>query len=357
MTRLIGFAVLTSTLALTACNVFGAGHKATEVRALTVKVTSARRLSWPRQLVASGALAPWQEMVISAETGPYRIAAIAADVGTRAHKGQRLASLSQDNLRAEQARLVAQVGEARANLGKANSDVDRARQVGDSGALSAQQIESYRVAQQTAMASLASAQAQLRSNAVSLGQTFVTAPDDGVVFSRTAVLGKVVNPGDELFRLVRQGRVEWQAELGAQQLAAVVPGQVARVTLPDGRVVEGKVRLVAPSINGNTARGIAYVALPDGSPAKAGMYGSGVVEVGSDSSLTVPDSAVVLRDGRAYVFVVQGNIARQMAVNAGRRQGGRVSVSGVSTDALIVESGGAFLSDGVPVRVLRDGQR
>jgi len=349
-------ALLTSALALSACSVVRDGHKATEASALTVRVTRAQQLSWPRRLVANGAFAPWQEMVISAETGPYRIASIEADVGTRARKGQVLATLSQANLRAEQARLVAQVGEARANLGKANSDVERARQVGNSGALSAQSIESYRVAQQTAQASLASAQAQLLGNAVSLGQTAVRAADDGIVFSRTAVLGKVVNAGDELFRLVRQGRIEWQAELDAQKLATVVPGQTARVTLPGGQVVEGKVRLVAPSFNGNTARGIAYVALPAQSLAKAGMYGSGTIEVGNDSALTVPDSAVVLRDGRSYVFVIHGNIARQTAVTTGQRQSGRVAISGVSTDAELVEAGGAFLSDGVPVRVLGAGK-
>jgi len=153
--RISACAVLLGALTLTACTSSADGKKATEVSALTVRVTKATPLSWRQQLVAYGAFQPWQEMVISAETGPYRIATLAADVGTPAHKGQVLAALSQDNLLAERARLLAQIAEARASLGKANSDVERARQVGDSGALSAQQIESYRVAQQTAQATLA----------------------------------------------------------------------------------------------------------------------------------------------------------------------------------------------------------
>lgn len=352
-------ALLACALMLGAC---GGGKDAAADKeapaSLTVTVIRPQQLSWPRLLGANGNLQPWQEVVISAETGPYRIATLEADVGARVRKGQVLATLARESLLADRARLQAAVAEAQANLDKANSDVERARLVGDSGALSAQQIQGYRVTQRTSQAALASARAQLRGADVQLGQASVRAADDGVVSSRTALLGKVVNAGDEMFRLVRQGRIEWQAELDARQIAAVRPGQAARVTLPDGQVVAGTVRLVSPTLASTTSRAIVYVQLPAASPARAGMYGSGVIEVGSGSVLTVPDSALVLRDGKSYVYVLAKNDrVKETAVTAGQRRDGRVEVSGVAPDAQVVASGGAFLGDGVAVRVVRSAAK
>lgn len=347
----VACALMLGAATLAGCSSSGQ-QQATEAAALTVRAITPQKVSWPGQLTANGALAAWQEAVIGAETGPLRIATIQADVGTWAVKGQVLATLASDSLLADRARLQAAVAEAEANLGKAASDVRRAAVVGASGALSAQQIEAYRVTQRTAQAAVASARAQLRSTEIQLGQTNVRAVDDGVVSSRSALLGKVVSSGEELFRLVRQGRIEWQAELDAGQIAQVQPGQVARVTLPGGQQVEGRVRLVAPTLNGNTSRGIAYVELPPRSAARAGMYGSGVIETGSSDVLTLPDSAVVLRDGRSYAYVIQrDDTVRQESVTTGQRRDGRIAVSGLAVDARVVETGGAFLSNGVKVRV------
>ena len=318
----------------------------------TVTLTQVREETWPDQLDATGGIRAWQELVVSAETGPYRIASLNADVGTSAGKGAVLATLSRDALLAEKARLEAAVAEARANLSKARSDVRRADEVADTGALSQQEIEGYRVSLQTAQASLASAQAQLKSNAVTLTQTSVRAPDSGVVTSRSASLGQVVTAGTELFRMVRSGIVEWQAELTADQLQQARAGQNGRVTLPDGTIVVGTVRQVSPTLDGDTSRGIAYVRLPAGSGAQAGMYADGVIEAGERTVLTLPETAVVLRDGKSYVFTLgDENRVRRIEVVSGQRRDGRVAVSGLESGTRVVANGASFLSDGAVVRV------
>ncbi|MFC3582170.1 efflux RND transporter periplasmic adaptor subunit [Sphingomonas hylomeconis] len=358
LSMLLHGALIACALALTGCSGTDAEAAKDVPASLTVTVTRPQQLSWPQQLSANGTLQPWQEVVISAETGPYRIASLNADVGSRVRQGQVLATLAREALLAERARLQAAVAEAQANLVKANSDVERARQIGDSGALSAQQIQSYRVTQQTSQATLAAARAQVRGADVQLGQANVRAADDGVVSSRTALLGKVVNAGDEMFRLVRQGIIEWQAELDSRQIAAVRAGQVARVTLPGGQSVSGTVRLVSPTLTSTTSRGIVYVRLPANSPARSGMYGSGVIEVGAGPVLTVPDSAIVLRDGKSYAYLLgKDNRVKETVVTAGQRRDGRVAVSGIAADAQVVAAGSAFLSDGVTVRVTRSAAK
>ncbi|HEY5758836.1 MAG TPA: efflux RND transporter periplasmic adaptor subunit, partial [Steroidobacter sp.] len=186
-----------------------------------------------------------------------------------------------------------------------------------------------------------------------LTQTRVIAADDGVVSSKSAVLGNVVNAGAELFRLVRQGRIEWRPELDAREISAVRPGQSARITLPSGESVTGTVRIVAPTSSADSARAIVYVSLPKQSAARAGVFASGTIELESTSALTLPQSAIVLRDGRAYVYVLEaGDKVASRVVTTGRRKDERVEVlAGIDDNTRIVASGGAFLSEGAQVTV------
>ncbi|WP_390897919.1 efflux RND transporter periplasmic adaptor subunit [Pseudomonas citri] len=333
---------------------------APHVSSLSVEVVQARRQVWPQLLFANGALAPWQEAVINAETSGLRIASLEADVGSRVKKGQLLATLARETVLAEESKQKALVAQAAANLEQARSNDRRARVVGQGGALSEQQREDYRIKVALAEADLASARAELQSTRIRLAQTRIVAVDDGVISARTALLGKVLSAGDELFRLVRDGRIEWQAELDARQLAQVQAGQVARLTLPDGQSLEGRVRLVSPTLNTRTSRGLVYIELPSDSPAhstgpRAGMYASGQIELAPREALTVPDTAVILRDGRSYVFTLNDDMrVVQRPVVVGRRLHQAVEIlSGLDEPERIVRAGGAFLNDGASVTLVQ----
>ncbi|MQP65380.1 efflux RND transporter periplasmic adaptor subunit [Niveispirillum sp. SYP-B3756] len=358
---LLGLAAL---LALSACGkppekADGATAKPAPVASsLAVTVTPPQVLSWPMQLTANGAIAAWQEVIIGAEVGGLRIDSLKADVGDWVKRGDVLAQFDDATLLAEESRLVAALASAKATLEQATADAARATKVGQSGALSAQQLDQYRIAKLTAQANVASAEAQLQTARIKLRQSRIVAADDGFVSSRSALLGQVPSAGTELFRLVRQGHIEWRAELDSRQLAQAKPGLKAVLTLPDGQVVEGLVRLVSPTLNADTSRGIVYVRLPKESPARAGMYASGQVELTPSNAVTVPDTAIVLRDGRSYLYLLRDDMkVRQQQVSLGRRRDGRVEItSPLDPQARIVTSGGAFLSDGMPVRMADDGK-
>ena len=320
---------------------------------LTVDVVRAQEETWPQTLPASGPLEPWQEVIISPETGGLRIAELLVDVGDTVKRGQLLLRLADDSLRVDLGKHEAALAQAQANFEQAASNRRRAEVVQGSGALSEQQIDDYRISEATARASLASAQADLDAIKLKLTQTRVVAADDGVVSSKSAVLGNVVNAGAELFRLVRQGRIEWRPELDARQITAVRPGQSARITMPSGESVTGTVRVVAPTSSATSARATVYVSLPKQSAARAGVFASGTIELESTSALTLPQSAVVQRDGRAYVYVLEaGDKVASRVVTTGRRKNDRVEVlGGVDETAQVVASGGAFLSEGAQVTV------
>jgi len=331
-----------------------AADAASTPSALTVELVAPESRDWPQTLSASGAVAAWEEIVVSPETGGLRIEELRANVGDRVAKGQLLARLADATVRAELAKQQALVAQAEATLQQAAGNLRRAQSVDVAGALAPQKLDEYRATEATAQASLASARADLQSVQLKLAQTRITAPDDGVVASKAGVVGNVASVGTELYRLIRQGRIEWRAELDAQQLTQVRAGQSAQVQLPGGgAAVAGTVRLVSPTLSTSTGRGIAYVSLDAKGSARAGTFASGSIALERRQALTLPEAAVVQRDGRAYVFLVDaGGKAASRPVATGRRQDGRVEiVSGIEPTARVVARGGAFLADGTPVTV------
>jgi len=319
---------------------------------LTVSAVTPQQITWGRSLQLSGGLFAWQTANIASEEGGLRIAEVLVDVGSVVKRGQLLARLNDETVQADLRSQEATVAQYRAKLAQAKAEADRIRIVKDSGALSDKDVTSYLIAEQTAQASLDAALATLDSQRIKLAHTRILAVDDGIISSRSATLGNVVSSGTELFQLVRQRRVEWRAEVTGQQISALKPGQTAKITLPDGSQVTGRLRLVSPTLDSGTRNGLAYVDLPVGSAASAGMYVRGEINTGQAPALTVPTSAVVLRDGNSYVFEKDGTTkVAQRQVQTGRRVGDRVEItSGIDAQAQLVLSGGAFLKDGDPVQ-------
>jgi HlyD family secretion protein len=321
--------------------------------ALAVTLVAPQVADWPRVIEAGGGLFAWQEGVIAAETGGLRVVEVAVDVGDQVKRGQVLARLDQDTVKADVAQQEARVAQVRTALAEARANGDRARNVKDKGAMSEQQVTQYLIAESAAKANLAAAEAAMDMQRIRLDQTRILAVDDGVVAARAATLGTVVQAGTELFRIVRQGRVEWRAEVTAEQLAQIRPGQEAVVRLPGGETVTGKVRIPSPTLDATTRYGLVYVELPTDSPARPGMFAQGTIRLGASRALTLPESAVVLRDGSSFVFeVLPDDHVAQRKVETGRRANGQVEIlAGLNSAARVVESGGAFLADGDLVRV------
>lgn len=331
--------------------------------ALSVEITRPAIMQWPMTLVLNGSIYPWQEALVSAEISGLRIQQIMADVGTQVSKGQPLVMLADETVRADLQKQLATVDRDKAALAEAKSNADRAREIKDSGALSAQKINEYVIAEQTARANLALSEAELENQKIRLRQTKVVAPDDGVISSRSANLGNVVSSGAELFRLVRQGRIEWRGEVNADQQTALHAGQLVRLTLSGGRTVNGKVRLISPTVDNNTRNALVYVDIPKDS-AKPGMYVQGEVDIGQQQGVAVPLSAVTYRDGFAYVFELAPADAQglskviQRKVQTGRSHGEQIELLGsLNTQAQFVLSGGAFLNDGDIVKVVTQTKR
>ena len=347
------FLVLAGSAGLYATSRAADDKKAAPVRpALTVTTARPESARLPLGLAANGNVAAWQEAVIGSESNGLRLQDVRVNVGDIVKKGQVLAVFDAATVNADLAQARAALQEAQANAAAADADAKRARALKESGALSAQQITQYVTTARTAQARVASAKAVLDQQSLRLQYAEVVAPDSGIVSARSATVGAVTGVGTELFRMIRQGRLEWRAEVTAAELPRIRPGIKAVVKAANGSSVTGTVRTVAPTVDAQSRVALVYVDLPPAlnanAPLKAGMFASGQFALGESSALTVPQQAVAVRDGFSYVFRLNpDNRVSQVKVNTGRRLGERVEVvDGIGADTLVVTSGAGFLNDG-----------
>jgi RND family efflux transporter MFP subunit len=322
---------------------------------LTVTVTTPQTASLVQKISANGNLAAWQEAVIGAEANGLKITEVRVNVGDRVQRGDVLATLQSETLRAELAQAEAALAEAMAIAQEAKSQSDRARSLQQQGFFSNAQLSQTLAADASAQARVQSARALVQLQTVRLSQTQVRAPDAGVISARQATVGSVVGAGAELFRLIRQGRIEWRAEVTAAEIGRIQVGAPVQVKAASGQLLQGKVRMVAPSVDAQTRKAIVFVDLPvSAGSARAGMYAQGEIALGQSQALTLPQSAVVVRDGFSYVYTVGvDQKVSQIKVQTGRQSADSVEVTGgLKADARVVASGGAFLNHGDTVRVV-----
>jgi len=322
--------------------------------ALTVVVTRPQRTTLPLTVRANGNIAAWQEASIGTEANGLRLAEVRVNVGDVVKRGQVLATFAPETMQVDLLQTRASLAEAEATLADAAANAERAQSLRATGALSEATINQYVTAERTARARLEAQRAAVQARQLKVTQTAVVAPDDGVISARSATVGAVLPAGQELFRMIRQGRLEWRAEVQAAELAQIEPGTRATVTPAGGSAIAGKVRMVAPTVDPQTRLGIVYVELPAPGSARAGMFARGEFELGSSSALTLPASAVQLREGFSYVFKVGADSkVVQTKITSGRRAGDRVEVTGgLEPDARVVASGGGFLAENDTVRIV-----
>ena len=312
----------------------------------------------PALTVQLGTVYAWQEAVLGPEVSGLRVAELHAAVGDRVRRGQRLASFATEAVQADLRLAQAALDEAQALAAQAQANGNRARSLQGSGAMSDQELQQLLTQEQTALARVASAQAQVAAQQLRVRQTELVAPDDGIVSARSASIGAVLAQGTEMFRLIRKGRLEWRGELTAAELEWVRPGQLARISSPGGNVWLGRVRLAAPTLDASTRKGLVYVDIsaPESktaTPLRPGQYLRGELTLGEGSALVVPQAAVVPRDGFHVVGVVGPDQRVSLRkVQLGRLVGAQQEVlAGIKAGERLVASGTAFLREGDTVQI------
>jgi RND family efflux transporter MFP subunit len=332
----------------------GNDEAATQSPALTVTTTSLREVEMDRGIIANGSIFPWQEIIVGAEVGGYRVTAVNVDVGDRVKRGQELVRLRDDLLSAELASKRANLQSAQASFENAAAAYRRAQSLSVAGALSQQDIDQLKSEELAARARVEVAKADLDAAELRLKYKRVLAPDDGVISVRNVAVGQIAATGGEMLRMVRKGRVEWRAEIPESQLRSIKIDQTVKLTTADGTRIEGKVRTISPTVESTTRAGLVYVDIASDA-ARPGMFARGEIVLDRAARPMLPVSSVVVQDGYSYVFVVNAdNIVERRRVETGSVKDNSIEIiSGVEPDDRVVEKGAGFLKDRDRVSVVK----
>jgi len=342
-------------LLVTACGGGEASDKAAEAPGDRQSVTAATvtMTNLPRQVTASGSVSAWEEVPVGAETGGLVATGVYADEGTYVRQGQTLVQLNDTVLRAQLRQQQAGVQTAEANLARDEAALARAQELKERGFLSQASLDTAQANQRASAAGVASARASLSQTQAQLNQATVRAPVSGLIISRNVTRGQIVQAGAELFRMVRDGRLELDAQVPERELPSVRAGMSAVITSDQVGETSGTVRIVTSEVDPQTRLGIARVALASGNGLRPGMFARARIDVGQAPVLTVPSDAVVFREGRAGVYVIgPNNAVRFTPVTTGPRTGLLVAIkSGLTANQRVVVQGAGFLGEGDQVAV------
>ncbi len=320
--------------------------------AVTLVPAQSRRIE--RTLIASGPVTAWEEMQLGVELSGLRVTALHVDVGQQVRKGQVLLEIDHRTLDSDLRQAQAGYSEALAGVQLAKVNLSRGQALAKSQLISASALDELRAGLVQAEARLATTRAQ--RDGVQLRRDFAAlrAPDDGIISKRLVQPGQVVSAGAELLRMIRRGRLEWRPELPEAELARVSIGADVSVRDSSGRAVAGRVRAISPGVDMSTRTGTVYADLPEPGALQAGAFVEGRIVTSASPALMVPAASVVMRDGYAYVFTVDGkSLVKRLRVRVGASDGGQVEVlDGLQPGQQVVATGAGFLGDGDRVRVV-----
>ncbi|MEI7933404.1 MAG: efflux RND transporter periplasmic adaptor subunit, partial [Alphaproteobacteria bacterium] len=298
-------------------------------------------------VVASGSLVAREEAIVAAEVQGFRVASVKADVGDQVTAGQVLVQLDDTLLRSQIDQQTALVSQADVAARQTQASAQRVNGLDNSGAVAKEQIDQRRFQAESAAAAVTAQRAGLKDLQTRAGKMEVKAPVSGVITERNVRAGEL-SGGAPMFRIVKDNVVELSAEAPESALRAIQRGAPVSVTLPNGQTVQGRVRMIEPSVRPETHMGQVRITLPVRADLRPGGSATAQFSDLRADVLTVPETAVNYDADGASVFVVgDGNRVSKVAVETGRRGGGYAEiVKGVLEGQTVLRTAGGFVLEG-----------
>ncbi|MEW9808732.1 efflux RND transporter periplasmic adaptor subunit [Mesorhizobium sp. ZMM04-5] len=352
----------------------------------SISVVAAERRGLVETLAVNGTIVAREEAAVGSDLSGLAVVSLNADEGDVVKTGDILAVLDRSMLdtqlaqveasraqaEATIAQMRAQIGDAEVGVRQASEALERADALQKKGVATEAQrdnaahaLDSARAKLDSAEKALAASEAQLgvveaqRQNIlVQIGKTELRAPAGGLVLARDATLGSVVTPGGApLFRIAIGGELELEAAVAETVLPRLAVGMAAHVSMPGvDHPIDGSVRRISPEIDKASRLGSIRIALEPDSPARAGNFARGAVELVRREGVAVPVSAVMYAGSDAFLQCVEDGTVKSRSVTLGARSEGMVEIlSGLAEGEEVVARAGTFVADGDEVTPVRSG--
>ena len=331
--------------------------------AAPVKVFQVRRERITEKITYTGTLEAWTKINITPEVGG-KIARILVQEGDRVAQGQLLAELETQSIRLQLKQAEAGVAVAEASHADALRNKERMDRLIKENAVSEMQREKIQLGYDAAAAQLEQARAGLNLARHALDVSIMRAPIAGVVASKNAEVGDVINPmmggfgggAGGVLTLMDYSRVKIAVAVSSEDIGRIRKGQeaVLRVGSLPGRDFRGAVRVVNLTADPQNKKfGVEVVIDNPDAALRPGTFGDLVFEVRShENALVVPQLAVL---ENTYVFVAEGGKAVKKNVVLGLQNTTMVEVlDGLAEGDAVVVEGNFGLEEGAAVQVLEE---
>lgn len=268
---------------------------------------------------------------------------VRTEAGERVSKGDVLAVL-------DDASLANKAAQIRSDYERARDAFERVDRIKASGAVSRQVVTEHRLAMDAAKAALDDAELNVRRAAV-------VAPESGLVIERRAMVGRVADDGEPLFRIARHGEIEFKAMVPEAALTALAIGQQVEISAPgDAAIVRGKVRLVAPRVDDESRMVAVRIAADGAQPVAVGLFATVRIALRTLDGVLLPRASVQHDEDGAFVWRVDGEgRVRRLAVDVVLTEDDEVLLRDVPPDARVIAKAGAFVKEGDAVRIAESG--
>lgn len=318
-------------------------------------------------LELSGNLAPRARVGVKPRV-PGAIERVLVDIGAAVREGQTLATIDRREIDAEAdaatasvAVATAGVDAADAGLSNATTELERARNLFEKGALPRQRLDAAETANKAALAqrelaraSLAQAQAAQRRAREVQRDTTLTSPVSGHVVERNYDPGAM--PGDLPVVVIADLRVlkleAGVSELEAGRLKVGMPAEVVVQARPGEKYV-GELAAIAPEVNERNRHFKIEIRVPNPEAVLlSGMYATArIVTERATGGVIVPREAVTTRAGKRVALVVTGDTVKAVDVTEGLSDGQRIQIlTGLKAGDTVVADARRQLADGTRVR-------
>jgi len=309
----------------------------------------------------SGRAIAWENLIVAAQVDGLTITNLLVEIGDKVKKGQQLAILNTESLSIELTRYQALLASATAARHQATSEANIARSLAKKGGMAAHELNTALSNEQIALASQQVAQADVTEKKLALKHAKIIAPDDGIIVARPSRVGQVTSVDTELYTLQRHGRVEWLAEVNADDIGDIAIGQQVRIFDKNHhQITIGQVRRIAPLIDTTTNRAQVYVTLYD-TPIKAGMFMTGKIMTGVNKIQLLPLSALTFEGSTSYIYLVDSpsNISNRIQVDIGQQYGEMIEIRHpqLNFNAQVILQGGVFLNNGDKVQIIGENKQ
>ncbi len=241
---------------------------------------------------------------------------------------------------------------AEAQLKQAENQYQRSRALAATLAVSAADVDQLE-------ANLLVAKAQLRGAQARLDALSVKAPFAGTVGLRKVSLGDLVGPGTVITTLDDTSVVKLEFGIPETFITGVRQGMTvtADSSVYTDRRFAGTVTSIDSRVDPVTRAVMVIATVPNSDDLlKPGMFLTVALEKKRDGVLMVPEEALVPREGRQYVFVVEDGKAQEREILLGGRTPGFAEVrSGLAAGAIVITEGTQRVRAGAAVSVAPNG--